>query len=425
MITNKRQLAITKARIESIDLEISRQPELSNASQLVALYVGQLQAERKRLSEEVNEFELLASGLHRIIPASSLSELPLGLIKARIARGLSQKDLGNLIGVKEQQIQRYESQNYKTASFAKLLEIASALDIQISPNVLLEAKSEEKNPPSSRLKDIISCLPIEEMYKRGWFSYFQGTAKEARINASSLIEEHFSDVFVEDLAAFNRQCLRVDSSADAYSLIAWQLQALRISSSPQKIFNADLMSPDWFEHLIGLSVHEEGPSLVKAHLEGAGISFIILPHLPKTYLDGAALSSPTGHPVVALTLRHDRLDNFWFVLLHELAHVKMHLSLASSFFDDCEVETQLVKGIEREADSFASETLLPSAKWDISIARYLQSKESIINLSKELHIHPAIVAGRIRRETGNYVILKDLVGTGSVRRLFPEVPFAP
>ncbi len=57
-----------------------------------------------------------------------------------------------------------------------------------------------------------------------------------------------------------------------------------------------------------------------------GIHLILVSHLPKTYLDGAAMLMPNGTPVIGLTLRHDRVDNFWFTLLHELAHVARHLS---------------------------------------------------------------------------------------------------
>ena len=63
-----------------------------------------------------------------------------------------------------------------------------------------------------------------------------------------------------------------------------------------------------------------------------GISVEIVRHLPRTYLDGAALQSADGHPVIGLTLRYDRVDNFWWVLLHELAHVTRHLRKSDHIF---------------------------------------------------------------------------------------------
>jgi len=67
-----------------------------------------------------------------VLKAQSLSELPGILIKARIARGLSQRDLAETLGLKEQQIQRYESEEYATANLRRLAEVAEALRLNIS-----------------------------------------------------------------------------------------------------------------------------------------------------------------------------------------------------------------------------------------------------------------------------------------------------
>src|SRR4030042_1351312 len=63
------------------------------------------------------------------------------------------------------------------------------------------------------------------------------------------------------------------------------------------------------------------PFVARAFLEKMGIILAVEPHLPRTHLDGAAMLRSDGTPVVALTLRYDRLDNFWFTLSHELAHI--------------------------------------------------------------------------------------------------------
>ena len=68
-----------------------------------------------------------------------------------------------------------------------------------------------------------------------------------------------------------------------------------------------------------------------------GIPLVVEPHLPKTRLDGAAMLSSKGRPVIGLTIRHDRIDNFWFTLVHELIHVQEHLTTDSeTFIDDIE-----------------------------------------------------------------------------------------
>jgi HTH-type transcriptional regulator/antitoxin HigA len=124
-----------------------------------------------------------------------------------------------------------------------------------------------------------------------------------------------------------------------------------------------------------------------------------------------------------MTLRFDRLDNFWFVLFHELVHIMKHLHKGDveSIFDDLDVEAE---DIEKEADEQAGEVLVPEDKWNTALARYLRSEDSIKDFAQELHIHPAIVAGKVRKEANNYIILKDMVGQGGVRKLFPDVYFS-
>jgi HTH-type transcriptional regulator/antitoxin HigA len=129
-----------------------------------------------------------------------------------------------------------------------------------------------------------------------------------------------------------------------------------------------------------------------------------------------------GRPVIGMTLRHDRLDNFWFTLLHELAHVMRHLHEAGdSFVDDLDLQ-ETDDPREIEADETAQGALIPSvANWGASRARQERSTEAIQEFAAKWRIHPAIVAGRIRHDFGKYQILNQLVGTRAVRRLFTEV----
>ncbi|MBK8088085.1 MAG: ImmA/IrrE family metallo-endopeptidase [Chitinophagaceae bacterium] len=151
-------------------------------------------------------------------------------------------------------------------------------------------------------------------------------------------------------------------------------------------------------------------------LKGSGIRFIIEPQLEGTFLDGAALLMEDNSPIVALTLRYDRLDNFWFVLFHELAHIHLHLSESlNAIFDDLDAK---IDGIETEADLFALNAMIPDIIWKKSLVRFSPSAQTIINQAKMLKVHPALIAGRIRKETGKYYQFSDLIGQGLVRPCF-------
>ena len=130
-----------------------------------------------------------------------------------------------------------------------------------------------------------------------------------------------------------------------------------------------------------------------------------------------------GRPVIGLTLRYDRIDNFWFCLLHELAHVGRHFDSDPDgvFFDDLKLQEQepwSEDSKEAEADAWAQEALIPQAIWETSPARVTPSSMTVINLAQKLQVHPAIVAGRVRYERRNYRLLSQFVGSGEVRHQF-------
>jgi hypothetical protein len=151
-----------------------------------------------------------------------------------------------------------------------------------------------------------------------------------------------------------------------------------------------------------LSWSDEGPRLAKEFLGKHGIALVVVRRLPRTYLDGAALKLGDGTPVVGLALRYDRVDSFWFCLLHELPHLGCHMGRDDdvAFVDDLtlrEVEGGRREPKEAEADQWAEEALVPLAIWETSEARRNPTPMAVVSLSKAVQVHPAIVAGKIRR----------------------------
>ena len=122
-------------------------------------------------------------------------------------------------------------------------------------------------------------------------------------------------------------------------------------------------------------------------------------------------------PVIALTLRHDRIDYFWFTLLHEIGHlVRDFGDDVEGFFDDLD-SSEGSDPREFGADTFAQDALIPSADWEKSPLRTSPNPAYVRDLAARLGIHPAVVAGRVRRERNSYRILSTLVGHGKVRGL--------
>lgn len=216
--------------------------------------------------------------------------------------------------------------------------------------------------------------------------------------------------------------VRSARAMDDYALRAWSARVLNLATvkPPPVEYRPGVLDLQFLRQVARMSVSETGPLEARDLLRKNGVQLIVERHLPGTYLDGAAIMARKVGPVVGLTLRYDRLDNFWFTLMHELAHLSLHMAQESSiYYDDLDMDAE-DDPREREADELAGESLVPADEWKRSPASRLRSPEAAEHLARKLQIHPAIVAGYMRHEFKAYRLLNNLVGHRKVRRLFPE-----
>jgi HTH-type transcriptional regulator/antitoxin HigA len=262
------------------------------------------------------------------------------------------------------------------------------------------------------------------MYRRNWFEESPGSLEAAVANAEELVKK-FVKGSLEPVQALARQRVRLGGKINWYALLAWQCRIIALANKQRlkNKYKRNTITKEWLTKIAQLSREDDWKNKVIKYLRDCGIRLVVESHLPNTYLDGAAILLTDGSPVIGMTLRYDRIDNFWFVLFHELVHISKHLRKGDieSIFDDLDEEAG---DIEKEADEQAGEILVPKDRWDTALARYIRSKDSIEDFAQELNIHPAIVAGKIRKEADDYIILKDMVGQGEVRKQFPDVYFS-
>lgn len=153
---------------------------------------------------------------------------------------------------------------------------------------------------------------------------------------------------------------------------------------------------------------------IGAYLAHFGIVFIWEESIPSMRLDGAVFSLPSGHVVVAVSLRYARLDHFWFTLMHELAHVVLHADqLHAPILDDLDVESDSL--IEQQADRLASDSLIPRNEWRSCPARYTNSEDDIVSFAAQIGIPAQCVAGRLQRELGRYDLFSRIINEHNVR----------
>jgi HTH-type transcriptional regulator/antitoxin HigA len=361
-------------------------------------------------SKEV-ELELLALVIesyqrHKVAP---ISPDPIEAILFRMdQQGLNKKDLvpyfGSLPKVSEVLARK------RPLSLAMIRKIHKGLEIPA--DILLGGINEDDIDLSEEPHYDYAKFPWEEMLDRGYFQSFAGTVRQAKENGEELIRSFMRGVFVgTGQPALLRAPLHQSGSRvmDDYALLVWRAAVLKKARQQKKKlatqYKKGSITEEWLRDLAKLSRFEQGPLLAQEHLANIGIVLVIEEHFKKTYLDGAAMLD-SGTPVIALTLRHDRLDNFWFALMHELVHVQKHLDAAHIFIaDNLDDKTRSSSKAEQEADAGAREALIPSIEWEKSEVKVDPSSAHAIALADRLRIHPSIVAGRVRFETDNWRLL--------------------
>ncbi len=428
MITNERQYKITRSQLRKFKNAIDNHNfdeamKRLGSVELITAEVEAMQSEFEILTDQIAEYETLISGSIKKFTATSLQELPKVLIRSRIAKRLTQRELAEMVGLKEQQIQRYEASFYSGANIKRLNEIAEALKLNINNIIELSTQVTIASKQSHQELDW-GKFPIREMYKKGWFEDFPGTLKAALDPSNQVAKNYVKNVLRQPTPAYYRRQVRTGKTINDYSLFAWECRVRSLAQKKESVvnFNSSALNQDWINYLAKSSKSPDKIAKVVDILAEVGILLIIEPHLSGTYLDGAVFLF-NDSPIIGMTLRYDRLDHFWFVLLHELGHIVQHLKKGKidRFFDNFDEAGK--QQIEIEADRFSQESLLPTKIWDQAICRFVQTEESVMLLAEEIGIHPSIIAGRIRFEANNYMILNDLVGQGEVRKKFPNVLF--
>jgi len=313
------------------------------------------------------------------------------------ARGWSQKDLAVIMGRPEQTISEIiRAKKQVTAETARQLAKAfgTSPDFWLNLEMLYQlhqAKKENHETEIERRSKLFHLAPIHEMNRRGWIRSSE--------SIDDLEQEYCRFFQVHTVDQQPRVAVRCRVSEERgpadRAIIAWvrRVEQLAAGQKPSP-FLADQM-PQFVNHLLAFTSDETKiPTIPTLFLE-FGLHFVIIPHLPKTYLDGAALWV-NNHPVVALSLRYDRIDAFWFTLLHELGHIylkhkQMHVD---QLFDR---EIQDLGKEEIAANIQATKWLLPEEDLQefIECRRPRFSRLSIERFAAEQDRHPGIVIGQL------------------------------
>lgn len=344
---------------------------------------------------------------------------PIAALEFRMEQaGLAPRDLVPYLGSRAKVAEVLSGKRAITMPMARALH----RHLGIPAEVLLREPTAIAEQPLANIE--WSRFPLREMAKRQWIPDLPDLAQRAEALVGDLIKRSGTRQVAPVGLYRKNDRLRTNAKTDWYALQAWCWQVLASANRnpPTTKYAPGTVTLEFLGQVARLSREEEGPRLAHEFLATHGIPLVVERHLPRTYLDGAALRLG-GRPVVALTLRYDRIDGFWFCLLHELAHVGRHLDhdVGAAFVDDLSLRKPDGTAEDRreaEADEWAAEALIPGSVWEASAVRNEPTPLAVMGLAQRLQVHPATIAGRVRYERRNYRLLSQFVGTGKVRRQF-------
>jgi len=273
------------------------------------------------------------------------------------------------------------------------------LNLDINYRCRLEEETQKEKDVEIKAK-IYEIMPVGELIKKDWFKKPQ--------NTESLIKQvkKFWGIEMLDFSFLEKRVLPSFRTSEAFqekfNILNSKVWHRMAENSAEKIKVTNYNRKKVKEIAASfhkLTVEEKGVKKIIKAMNDAGVKFLVLSHLKKTYLDGAVFIQGKN-PVIVYTMRFDRIDNFYFVLAHELAHILLHLDENPKGFMD---DFSAVSTNEREiqANEYAKKILHID---DLSeFSKYSVLKENVVKeTAAKYEVNPAILLGAIQNQTGNY-----------------------
>lgn len=317
------------------------------------------------------------------------------------ARGWTQEDLAQIMESHPRLVSDLiTGKRAITPETAKKLSAALGTSAELWLNLDSSYRLHRAGSPSSSVAKrakLFTKAPVREMVRRGWI---EGTT-DPDILEQRLLSFFRINSLEEEPKLWRHAARKSSSHVDVSpSQWAWLFRARNLASCQQVARYSPKNLSSAFDRLRNLLSEPVESRHVSRILAEAGISMVVVEHLAGTRIDGAAFWM-RDTPVVALSLRYDRIDYFWHTLLHELAHIKhgdaretdartLDVDLLDSSPDRPEQE--------KRADEFAADFTVPSSDLRdfIRRTRPLYSRTKICGFAARLHVHPGIIVGQLQ-----------------------------
>jgi HTH-type transcriptional regulator/antitoxin HigA len=262
------------------------------------------------------------------------------------------------------------------------------------------SKVRAKDAGIERKAKLHGKFPVRDLIKRGWIE---------QTNDIDLLERQVLQFYeLESPDDTPRLAHAAKKSSAGVTMPQWtwlyRVQQIARAQVVKKYRPAAL--GDSLEKLRALLSAPEELRKVPAILNEAGVRFVLVEALPSSKIDGACLWLTPEQPVIALSARLDRIDNFWFVLRHEIEHLLREHGKEAFMLDEdlCNLTGPSVAAEERLANLAASQFAVPDGElvdYMTRVKPYYFSEERVIGFAGRLGVHPGLVVGRLQNRLEN------------------------
>lgn len=336
------------------------------------------------------------------------------------ARGWLQRDLAYILGVPEQAVNMIIS-GKRGISPEMSKAMADAFDVAPSffsnlQNAYEMSRARSPDPAIRRRALFQGAYPVREMIKRGWLADTDVELLEGQLM------RFFHRNNINDIPYLAHAAKKTAKGDDDYSdtspaQLAWLFRVKQICSEMVVAPYSEKALREAVQHTLPrLMLDPEEARHVPRVLAECGVRFAIVETLPKALIDGVCFWLDKKSPVIGMTTRFDRIDNFWFVLRHEIEHA-LNRDGQGCAEEDVTVDVGLDSGGndglplgEAKANAAAQDFCVPSRELDSFIMRkapYI-SEQDVKGFARRIGRHPGIVIGQIQHRLGRPELLNKL-----------------
>lgn len=273
--------------------------------------------------------------------------------------------------------------------------------------------NEDISPIAHRAK-MRNLYPIRDMALRGWIK----SSEDSRIVESQLLR-FFEVSSLDEQPKFAIASATKRSNSESEGLnpvqVAWLYRVKHIANTMQVQPYSKISLKNALSQLMACRETPEEVSRVPQLLEKCGIRFVIVEALPSSKIDGVTFWLDADSPVIGMSLRFDRIDNFWFVLRHEIEHI-LNEDFKDAVIIDLDLEnistdTENVSTEEKIANSASADFCVRHIELTnfITQATPFFSRAKVLAFAQEQEVHPGLVVGQLQRHLQRYDLFRPML----------------